>query len=151
MEDENVVVSATRVFHGPEVHDAYAYRFDIKRTGKSVTFSGDTTPDRQLTALATGCDLMVHEVQVNAAIPKLLKSYAPSVRPKLDHHLHHTYTDVSLVPGIAKAAGAKRLAFCHYSLVVDPPTVLQLAHKANCSARYGGEIIAPTELNRIAL
>ena len=42
MEDERVAVDAVRVFHGPEVDDAYAYRFTVKRTGKVVAFSGDT-------------------------------------------------------------------------------------------------------------
>ena len=68
-----------------------------------------------------------------------------------NHHLHHTHTTSAWSPASPRPPGAKRLAFCHYSLVVDPPTVLQLARKANRSARYGDEIIAPTELDRIAL
>ena len=43
-----VRVEATRVFHGPEVAHAYAYRFTVKSTGKVVVFSGDTAaPDAE--------------------------------------------------------------------------------------------------------
>ena len=53
MDDDNVRVDATRVFHGPEVADAYAYRFSIKKTGKVIVFSGDTAAhDVNLAAIA---------------------------------------------------------------------------------------------------
>ena len=62
LEDDRVVVSATRVFHGDDVPNAYAYRFDIKRDGSSVVFSGDTfEPNANLIALAQGASLLVHE------------------------------------------------------------------------------------------
>ena len=40
MEDENVEVDAVRVPHGEDIHDAYAYRFDIKRSGRSSRPTG---------------------------------------------------------------------------------------------------------------
>jgi ribonuclease BN (tRNA processing enzyme) len=75
MEDENVVVDATHVFHGPEVRTAYAYRFTIKSTGKVVVFSGDTAaPDDNLIALAQGADVLVHEVQDNDNVEKIVST-----------------------------------------------------------------------------
>lgn len=65
-EDENVLVSATRVDHDVDVPNAYAYRFDIisgPSAGKSVVFSGDTRKNDQLIALAMDATILVHEVQ----------------------------------------------------------------------------------------
>ena len=65
-EDDNVVVTATRVVHD-SASIAYAYRFDIKATGKSVVFSGDRgpgpagTPPDDLPTLAQGANLLVHD------------------------------------------------------------------------------------------
>jgi ribonuclease BN (tRNA processing enzyme) len=76
MEDDRVRVEATRVFHGPEVVDAYAYRFTVKRSGKVVVFSGDTAaPDANLIALARDCDVLVHEVQDNDDVERLATSF----------------------------------------------------------------------------
>lgn len=150
MEDENVVVHAARVFHGPEIRDAYAYRFDIKRTRKSVVFSGDTAgPNRQLIALAESADLLVHEVQMDSNIPAVLQAIAPGMRKGFASHLRSIHTDVTVVPSVAKAAGAKRLAFCHYALEADPAAFLGPAKNAAASVSYGGEILAPSELDQI--
>jgi ribonuclease BN (tRNA processing enzyme) len=150
MEDDNVRVHATRVFHGPEVADAYAYRFDVKATGKSVAFSGDTVPDDQLVALARDVDLLIHEAQLNANIPLIVGQVAPSVRKPLEKHLLNSHTNVLAVPRIAKEAGAGRVSMCHYGLG-KPEAFLPLAQAAAAQAGYTGEVLAPVELQQVFL
>lgn len=58
MEDDRVKVTATLVPHGP-VFPSFAFRFDTDHG--SVTFSGDTRRTDNLTTLARGTDMLVHE------------------------------------------------------------------------------------------
>jgi ribonuclease BN (tRNA processing enzyme) len=60
MSDDNVAVTATLVSHY-NVYPAFGFRFDLKKAGKSVTFSGDTTKSDNLITLAQGTDILVHE------------------------------------------------------------------------------------------
>jgi ribonuclease BN (tRNA processing enzyme) len=59
MEDDAVRVTAITVTHG-HVMPAFAYRFDT--ADGSVVFSGDTTANAGLIALAQGADILVHQV-----------------------------------------------------------------------------------------
>ena len=153
MEDDEVVVHGTRVFHGDEVKDAYAYRFDIKHSGTAVVFSGDTAgPNAQLVALAEDADLLVHEVQLNAQIGLIVDAAPPAVRAVLREHLETTHTNVADLPRIAKAAGVGRVAMCHYTPGFLPAEeYLTVARAAAVTSHYGGEIIAPTELDVIRI
>ena len=60
--DDNVVVTATLVSHY-DVYPAFGFRFDLTKSGVSVTFSGDTTKSENLITLAHGTDVLVHEAQ----------------------------------------------------------------------------------------
>jgi ribonuclease BN (tRNA processing enzyme) len=55
-----VRVTAFPVNHG-EWREAYGYRFDCP--GRSIVFSGDTRPSEELVRMATGVDMLIHEVQ----------------------------------------------------------------------------------------
>jgi ribonuclease BN (tRNA processing enzyme) len=153
MEDRNVVVHGIRVYHGKEVKESYAYRFDIKSSGKSVVFSGDVGgPDKNLVTLAQDCDLLVHEAQLNSFIPKIVASAAASTRAALQAHLEDTHTNVVDLPRIAKAANAKRLCMCHLIPAAVPPAAfLGPAQQAAVTAGFSGEIIVPQELDQIAI
>lgn len=153
MEDDNVVVDATRVFHGSEV-TAYAYRFLIKSTGKVAVFSGDTAaPDQNLIALAQGCDVLVHETQNNLKVDQIAAALPPAQGEPLKKHLYETHSNVVDLPGVAKAAGAKKLVFCHYTPdYTDKPQVyLSQARPAARKVGYRGDIIAPSALDVIRL
>jgi hypothetical protein len=58
LEEDGVRITAFSVDHSP-VHPAVGYRFDYK--GRSVLISGDTVQSRNLTEVARGADLLVHE------------------------------------------------------------------------------------------
>jgi ribonuclease Z len=55
-----VRVTAFLVNHG-EWREAYGYRFD--GPGRSIVLSGDTRPSEELVRMATGVDVLIHEVQ----------------------------------------------------------------------------------------
>jgi ribonuclease BN (tRNA processing enzyme) len=152
MEDRNVVVHATRVNHGTDVADSYGYRFDLKRSKKSITFSGDTAPTKNLIALAKDTDTLVHEAMYLPGLQVLLDAVDPSIREALRIHNLKTHTNVADIPSIAKQAGAKRLVFCHYApgfYAIDP--FLQTARQSAATIGYPGEIIAPDDLDSIPL
>ncbi|UQS23568.1 MBL fold metallo-hydrolase [Amycolatopsis thermalba] len=153
MEDEHVVVDATRVFHGPEVKNAYAYRFTLKRSGKRVVFSGDTAaPDPNLIELARGCDVLVHEVQDNDQVDAIANTLPPDQGEALRRHLLEAHSNVTDVPAVAKAAGVRTLVFCHYTPVPQPASVYLGKAKAAADAiGYRGTIIAPGDLDVIPL
>lgn len=153
MEDDNVQVEATRVFHGPEVVNAYAYRFTIKRSGKVVVFSGDTAaPDESLAALAKGCDVLVHETQDNSAIERIAAGLPHPRGQELKKHLFEAHSNVLDLPGVALAAQAKKLVFSHYTPVAHTPAMwLAMAVPAAEKIGYTGEIIAPKALDVIPL
>jgi ribonuclease BN (tRNA processing enzyme) len=154
MEDERVVVEAARVFHGPEVPHAYAYRFTVKRTGKTVVFSGDTAaPDANLIALARGCDVLVHEVQDNDNVQRIADSFPSREQGEvLKKHLIEAHSDVRDVPRVAQAAGAGRVVFSHYTPLPQAPEVYRAKAQAVADEiGYRGGIVAPAELDVIEL
>ncbi len=153
MEDENVLVDATRVFHGPEVKNAYAYRFTVKSSGKTVVFSGDTAaPDQNLIALAQGCDVLVHETQDNNAVDRVAANLPPAQGEALRKHLYEAHSNVLDLPRVAKAAGAKKLVLNHYTPVVHPAaTWLAMIRPAADKVGYTGQIEAPMDLDTVLL
>lgn len=153
MEDANVRVDATRVVHGPEVANAYAYRFTVKSTGKVVVFSGDTAaPDDNLAAIARGCDVLVHETQDNSAIERIAAGLPHPRGEQLKKHLFEAHSSVLDLPAVALAAQAKKLVFSHYTPVAQPPAAwLAMAIPAAEAVGYEGEIIAPDALDVIPL
>ena len=76
-EDAAVRVTVTAVTHG-RVMPAFAYRFDT-RDG-SVVFSGDTTVNEGLIALADGADILVHCV-ADLQLPRAARVHRRRSRP----------------------------------------------------------------------
>jgi ribonuclease BN (tRNA processing enzyme) len=111
--DAAVRVTAVAVTHGHAV-PALAYRFD---TGDgSVVFSGDTTVNQDLIALAQGADVLVHHV---ADLGYLARHGTGPAELDRQAALH---TDVTQVGGVAERAGAGELILTHY-LPADPGAI----------------------------
>jgi ribonuclease BN (tRNA processing enzyme) len=109
MHDENVKVTAALVDH-PPVRPAFAYRFDCP--DRSIVFSGDTRPSRNLVRLARGADVLVHEVMYLPAIEKLARSESNAMT--LRKHLLASHTTTEDVGRIATEAGVKTLVLTHF-------------------------------------
>jgi ribonuclease BN (tRNA processing enzyme) len=152
--DNNVKVSAMRVYHGShaEMPYAYAYRFDLKASGKSVVFSGDTTPTDGMSKLAADCDLLVHEAMYLPGVDQVVQLADPSVRTSLRTHLLSTHTTVEDIPKVAKNANAKRVVMTHLVPAFIPPAAFAAtARAASGAVGYAGEVAVAKDLDVIAV
>ena len=109
--------------HGHAV-PALAYRFDTQEG--SVVFSGDTTVNDDLVALARGADILVHSV---ADLEYLERGGLTG--PALER-MAALHTDVSQVGSVAQRAGVGELVLSHY-LPAEPDAISdeQWAHRAS--------------------
>ena len=114
-QDENVRVLATLVDHAP-MFPAFGFRFETP--DGVIVFSGDTSRNDNLIELATGADVLVHEVMdMNWPRRMLPEPRSAADEAKL-RHLLEAHTDVAEVGSIARAAGVKVLVMSH----LGPPT-----------------------------
>lgn len=109
MQDENVKVTAALVDHPPVV-PAFAYRFDCP--DRSIVFSGDTRPSRNLVKLAQGADVLVHEVMYLPGIEQIIAA-EPNAKT-LREHLLASHSTAEQVGRIATEAGVKTLVLSHF-------------------------------------
>lgn len=107
MSDANVTVSATLVSHY-DVYPAFAFRFDLVKSGRSVTFSGDTTKSENLIRLARDTDVLVHEAQFSLDDTGANSRFPPG-------YLVRSHTSAEQVGEVAAAASAKHVVLSHYS------------------------------------
>jgi ribonuclease BN (tRNA processing enzyme) len=112
-DDGAVLVTAIAVMHGRAV-PALGYRFDT--ADGSVVFSGDTSVNDDLIALAHGADILVHQVADLGYLAR--HSFA---RPALDR-MAALHTDVSEVGSVAERAGVHELVLTHY-LPAEPDAI----------------------------
>jgi ribonuclease BN (tRNA processing enzyme) len=108
-----VQVTAVAVTHGHAV-PALAYRFDT--ADGSVVFSGDTTVNDDLIALAQGTDILVHQVADLGYLERHGMTGAALERMAALH------TDLTEVGGVAERAGARELILSHY-LPAEPDAI----------------------------
>lgn len=105
--DDNVAVTATLVSHY-DVYPAFGFRFDLVKSGVSVTFSGDTTKSDNLITLAKDTDILVHEAQFSLDDAYYHNRFPPS-------YLVNSHTSAEQVGEVAAAANAKHVILSHYS------------------------------------
>ncbi|TSA15828.1 MAG: MBL fold metallo-hydrolase [Betaproteobacteria bacterium] len=107
--DARVRVSCALVEHPPVV-PAFAFRFDM--ADRSIVFSGDTAPCDSLVELATGADVLVHEVMYEPALDEICARLDNAKR--LRRHLLDSHTTADQVGVIAREAGVKCLVLSHF-------------------------------------
>ena len=112
-DDGAVTVTAVAVTHGRAV-PALAYRFDT--ADGSVVFSGDTTVNDDLIALAQGADILVHHV---ADLGYLERHGITGAALERMAALH---TDVTDVGSVAERAGVRELILSHF-LPAEPDAI----------------------------
>jgi ribonuclease BN (tRNA processing enzyme) len=131
-DDGAVRVRAAVVMHG-HAAPALAYRFDT--ADGSVVFSGDTTVDDHLIALAQGADILVHQVADLGYLARHGWSGAALDRMTALH------TDVTEVGGVAERAGAGELILTHY-LPAEPDAVSEADWVRRASQGFSGRTVA---------
>jgi ribonuclease BN (tRNA processing enzyme) len=128
LDDGAIRVTAVAVMHGRAV-PALGYRFDT--ADGSVVFSGDTTVNDDLIALARGADILVHQV---ADLDYLRLHGMDEAELARMHALH---TDVTEVGGVAERAGVGELILNHY-LPGDPAAVSEDDWARRAGRGFGG-------------
>jgi ribonuclease BN (tRNA processing enzyme) len=135
--DGAVQVTAVAVTHGRAV-PALAYRFDT--ADGSVVFSGDTTVNEDLIALAQGADILVHQV---ADLGYLERHGTTGAELERMAALH---TDVTQVGGVAARARVRELILSHYL-----PAELDAISEAEWAERAGRGFSGTTTAGRDGL
>ena len=142
MEDDRVRVSAILVPHGG-MFPALAYRFDTD--SGSVVVSGDTAKSENVVALATGSDLLLHEVMDADA---MIASGMPEQFVR--EILLQVHTDSIEVGEVGSEAGVKRIALHHF-VPSQPGAVGDDQWRRQVSRHYDGEVIVGQDLMSISL
>ena len=132
LDDGAVRVTAVTVTHGHAV-PALAYRFDT--ADGSVVFSGDTTVNDDLIALAQGAALLVHHVADLGYLERHGLSGAALARQAGLH------TDVTQVGGVAERARVRELILTHY-LPADPRAVTEQEWAERAGQGFHGIVTA---------
>jgi ribonuclease BN (tRNA processing enzyme) len=140
-EDEGVQVKAVVVTHGRAV-PALAFRFDT--TDCSVVFSGDTTVNDDLIALAQGADILVHSV---ADLGYLAGHGTTGAALERMAALH---TDVTEVGGVAERAQVHELILTHY-VPAEPDAITDAEWAARAGQGFSGSTTAGSDGLRRAL
>ena len=135
LDDPDVRVRGVVVTHG-HVVPAFAYRFDT--ADGSVVFSGDTTVNDDLIALAHGADILVHCV---ADLDYLERHGFAGAALERMAALH---TDVSEVGTIAQRAEVRELILTHY-LPAEPDAISSEQWAERASGSFTGTTIAGTD------
>ena len=140
-EDDRVKVTAILVPHGP-VYPSFAFRFDTEYG--SIVFSGDTRPSPNVTMLAAGADVLVHE-----AIDLDYYEGTGASDEQLTH-LQTSHTPTPQAGAIAEAAGVRMLVLSHLApgssgLVSDARWVRQ------ARSTFSGRVLRARELQTVDL
>lgn len=132
--DEAVKVTAFAVPHGNWNH-AYGYRFDAG--GKSIVFSGDTSPSDAVVRACNGCDLLIHEVYSAAGLEKRT--------PEWQRYHRASHTSAVELGKLAAAARPKKLVLSHLLPMGESEEELLGEVRRN----FGGEVIYGKDLEVI--
>jgi ribonuclease BN (tRNA processing enzyme) len=144
LDANGVTITAVLVQHAP-VFPALAYRFDTP--SGSVVFSGDTGPCDNVVRLATGADILVHEViDLDALLGRLaaLPNFA-TVRSQLARS-HTPYDEVG---DIAKRAGVRTLVLSH--LVPGEGAHTPEEWESLVRPHFDGELICGVDLDELSI
>ena len=134
-DDAVVDVTAVAVTHG-RATPALAYRFDT--ADGSVVFSGDTTVNEDLIALAQGADILVHQV---ADLGYLKRHGMPDAALERMVALH---TDVTQVGGVAERARVHELILSHY-LPAEPHAITKAEWAQRAGQGFSGTTTAGSD------
>jgi ribonuclease BN (tRNA processing enzyme) len=143
-EDERVRVTAVLVDHAP-VFPAFAYRFDTD--DGAIVISGDTAPCANLTRLARGADILVHEVFADGpGEPEPPGDWEAAQR---EHHRQSAHTPLSAVGRVAAEAEARRLVLTHF--LPGDDTLADEHWIRGVGASFDGEVIPGRDLLELEL
>jgi ribonuclease BN (tRNA processing enzyme) len=134
--DDGVLrVTTVPVTHGHAV-PALAYRFDT--ACGSVVFSGDTTVNDDLIALAQGADILVHSVADLGYLER------QGLTGEALQRMAGLHTDVTQVGGVAERAGVHELILTHY-LPAEPDAITEAEWAERAGHGFDGRTTAGSD------
>ncbi|MQA09765.1 MAG: MBL fold metallo-hydrolase [Pseudonocardiaceae bacterium] len=140
--DDRVRVSAILVWHAP-MAPSYAFRFDTE--DGAVVVSGDTGVCDNIVTLATGADVLVHEVIDEKWVHGQYHGRDPVARAMIAHHTE-AHTSIPDTGRIAHKAGVHTLVLTHFVPgAIDRPRWHEAAN------HFDGRLIIGEDLDRIPL
>ena len=134
-EDGIVRVTAVPVTHG-HAHPALAYRFDTP--DGAVVFSGDTTVNEDLIALARDADILVHQVADLDYLERHGLTGAALQR------MAELQTDVTEVGDVAERAKVHELILHHF-IPAEPDAISESEWAERAGRGFGGTTIAGSD------
>jgi ribonuclease BN (tRNA processing enzyme) len=132
------------IVHHPPVTPSFAYRFDTP--GRSIVFSGDTTPSDNLIKLAQGADVLVHEVLNRQALAALMARVPNADR--LVQHIVDSHTTREDLGVVAKKAGVGTLILTHF-VPADDPSITEEMWVDPVKPNFSGSVIAGKDLMEV--
>lgn len=142
-EDDRIKVSAILVNHAP-VFPSLAYRFETEEG--SVVFSGDTGLTPNITTLAQGADVLVHEVLDKTWPESLFPQPRSDAQEGLYQHLIQAHTLIEDVGKVAQAANVGTLVLSHLVPGNRPDEVW-----ARCAEDFDGKLVIGRDLDVIGV
>lgn len=141
-QDENVRVRVFSVDHGA-ANPAYGFRFDAG--DRSIVFSGDTRPHKNVIEAAKGADVLVHEVISVQAIDAMIADVSPG-NEKMRAHLLGNHTTPKQLGEIATAAGVQTLVLSHFGGTGHPKFDIPAVWEAAIRETWSGSLIVGEDL-----
>lgn len=138
-EGDGLTVTAFRVDHGP-VEPAVGYRFAYK--GRSIVFSGDTSPTPAIARNARGADLLIHEGLQPRLVGLMTEALDQRRQPaltRITRDILNYHTSPEDAAAEAQAAGVKHLVFSH-NIPPLPSRLMYPAFLGDARQRFGGTI-----------
>lgn len=142
-EDDRVRVTATLVKH-PPVFPAFGFRFDSD--DGAVVLSGDTSVSENLVRLATGANVLVHEVIDPQWVEGLFpEPRTPAQEAKVEHLLG-SHTTIDEVGEVAERAGVETLVLSHLA-----PADNSRARWMQAQKNFSGRLIIGDDLAQVGV
>lgn len=129
-QDDKISVESIPVIHGS--FEAYAFKFTTP--DKTIVVSGDTCPVPLLYEKAKNCDILVHEVFCESAMPQMPKKY--------QDYFYKVHTGAIELGKIAKAVNPKLLVLTHqifYNLSKDE-IIKEIRQNYDGALAYGDDL-----------
>jgi len=115
-----------------------------------VVISGDTAPCANLVTLATGADILVHEVFDDTLEPQWSEGDTRRTREQLQRqHLVNSHTPISVIAKVAAEAGVARLVLTHF--VPREDTLADEHWLQRIGPEFDGEVVVGRDLAEFSL